>query len=173
MGKSTLFNRLIRRRTAITDDRPGITRDRIYAEIEWSGRSFTLVDTGGYLPETRDVIEAAIREQVEVALRESDLILLLSRCRDRGHRFGSKGGTNGASSGGRSAGAGQQGGQFVTGTGGRRIFDAGARRGTSGVGRDGATNGGSSRPGSGTHRGARRPRRRRGRPGADRGYRPA
>ena len=77
VGKSTLFNRLIRRRTAITDDRPGITRDRIYAEIEWAGRSFTLVDTGGYLPETRDVIEAAIREQVEVALRESDLILLL------------------------------------------------------------------------------------------------
>ncbi len=78
VGKSTLFNRLIRRRTAITDDRPGITRDRIYAEIEWAGRSFTLVDTGGYLPETGDAIEAAIREQVEVAIRESDLILLLA-----------------------------------------------------------------------------------------------
>lgn len=77
VGKSTLFNRLIKRRTAITDNRPGITRDRIYAEVEWSGFTFTLVDTGGYLPKPEDVLESAIRQQVEIALRESDLVVFL------------------------------------------------------------------------------------------------
>ena len=77
VGKSTLFNRLIKRRTAITDDRPGITRDRIYADVEWSGCVFTLVDTGGYVPEPEDVLESAVRQQVEIALRESDLVVFL------------------------------------------------------------------------------------------------
>ena len=77
VGKSTLFNRLIKRRTASTDDRPGITRDRIYADVEWAGCVFTLVDTGGYVPEPEDVLESAVRQQVEIALRESDLVVFL------------------------------------------------------------------------------------------------
>ena len=61
VGKSTLLNRLVRARRAITDDQPGITRDRIYAETEWNGRRFTLVDTGGFIPHSKDAIEAAVR----------------------------------------------------------------------------------------------------------------
>jgi len=77
VGKSTLFNRLLGARRAITDDRPGVTRDCLYAEAEWNGRRFTLVDTGGYVPHSKDAIEAAIRVQVEQAMAEADVILLL------------------------------------------------------------------------------------------------
>lgn len=76
VGKSTLFNRILRRRAAIVDDRPGVTRDRNYAQAEWSGRRFYLVDTGGLVPHSRDRMEASIARQVEAAVVESDLLLV-------------------------------------------------------------------------------------------------
>jgi len=76
-GKSTLFNRLVGSRRAITDDQPGVTRDRLYAEVEWTGRHFTLVDTGGLVPRTRDQLERAVLAQAEQAIAEADLVVLL------------------------------------------------------------------------------------------------
>lgn len=77
VGKSTLFNRLIGKREAIVDDKSGVTRDRNYGEGDWCGKRFRLIDTGGYVPESSDLFETAIREQVEVAIEESDLIIFL------------------------------------------------------------------------------------------------
>ncbi|MBI2503115.1 MAG: ribosome biogenesis GTPase Der [Candidatus Latescibacteria bacterium] len=77
VGKSTLFNRLVGGRWAITDDQPGVTRDRLYAEVEWVGRRFTLVDTGGFVPRSKDEMERAVRSQAEQAIAEADLVLLL------------------------------------------------------------------------------------------------
>ncbi len=77
VGKSTLFNRIIKRRDAIVHDAPGVTRDRHYATTDWAGRSFVLIDTGGYLPHARDIMEAAIKEQVEIAIEEADLLLFV------------------------------------------------------------------------------------------------
>jgi len=78
VGKSTLFNRLIRRREAIVDDQPGVTRDRKSAPVEWHDVAFEVVDTGGYLPMSSDVFLAAIRDQVNQAIREADLLLFLT-----------------------------------------------------------------------------------------------
>ena len=75
VGKSTLFNRLIGRRKAIVDDQPGITRDRNYDTVSWQGQQFELIDTGGYVPESLAQMDRAIREQVEIALDEADLVL--------------------------------------------------------------------------------------------------
>lgn len=77
VGKSTLFNRILRKREAIVDDSPGVTRDRHFANTDWNGIEFILVDTGGYLPKTKELIENAIREQVEIAITESDVILFV------------------------------------------------------------------------------------------------
>jgi GTP-binding protein len=77
VGKSTLFNRIVGERTAIVHDEPGVTRDRHYAATDWAGKHFTLVDTGGYVPASEDVIEAAIREQAQVAIEEADVVLFL------------------------------------------------------------------------------------------------
>lgn len=77
VGKSTLFNRLIGKREAIVDDQSGVTRDRNYGEGDWSGKRFRLIDTGGYVPESSDLFETAIREQVEVAIEEADSIIFL------------------------------------------------------------------------------------------------
>jgi len=77
VGKSTLFNRLIGKRKAIVDDTPGVTRDRNYDVVEWCGQQFVLIDTGGYLPEAKDQMEVAVREQVEIAMDEADLIIFL------------------------------------------------------------------------------------------------
>jgi len=77
VGKSTLFNRLIGRRQAIVDDKPGVTRDRNFAEADWCGQGFLLVDTGGYLPKSKNVIDNAVKEQVEIAIEESDVIIFL------------------------------------------------------------------------------------------------
>jgi GTP-binding protein len=81
VGKSTLFNRLIGKRDAIVDDVSGVTRDRNYGEVEWAGKNFTLIDTGGYVPNSTDLFEKAIREQVEIAITESDSIILLADSR--------------------------------------------------------------------------------------------
>ena len=78
VGKSTLFNRIIRRREAIVDDTAGITRDRKFADAEWEGVPFTLVDTGGYIPKTKDVIETGVTFQVRAAIDEADLLLCLT-----------------------------------------------------------------------------------------------
>jgi GTPase len=77
VGKSTLFNRFVGERTAIVHDEPGVTRDRHYAETDWAGKHFTLVDTGGYVPASEDIIEAAIREQAQVAIEEADVVLFV------------------------------------------------------------------------------------------------
>lgn len=77
VGKSTLFNRLIQRRQAIVDKQEGITRDRIYGQVEWSGCEFGLIDTGGYIPNDAGVMEKAIRQQVEFAIQEADAIVFL------------------------------------------------------------------------------------------------
>ncbi|MDR9419056.1 ribosome biogenesis GTPase Der [Gracilimonas sp.] len=77
VGKSTFFNRLIGRRKAIVHDEYGVTRDRHYGETFWNGRDFNIIDTGGYLPDEMNVISAGIREQVHIALEESDVILLV------------------------------------------------------------------------------------------------
>jgi len=77
VGKSTLFNRLIGKRKAIVHDDYGVTRDRHYGETFWNGRDFTVIDTGGYLPNEMNVMVVGIREQVHIALEESDVILFV------------------------------------------------------------------------------------------------
>jgi len=77
VGKSTLFNRLIGRREAIVDDRPGVTRDRNFALADWNGRRFWVVDTGGMIPGAQDALSRAILAQVETAVAESDVVLFL------------------------------------------------------------------------------------------------
>ena len=77
VGKSTLFNRIVGRRISIVDDMPGVTRDRIYAEADWSGVSFALMDTGGIEPANMDIIPAQMRAQAELAMETSDVVLFL------------------------------------------------------------------------------------------------
>jgi GTP-binding protein len=77
VGKSTLFNRIIGERDAIVDPQSGVTRDRHYGEAHWNGKKFTVIDTGGYVPESKDVFEAAIREQVWIAIEEADVIVFV------------------------------------------------------------------------------------------------
>ncbi len=77
VGKSTLFNRIVGARRAIVDDTPGVTRDRHYAEAEWTGKQFAVVDTGGFVPDSMDVFETAIREQAQIAIEEADVILFV------------------------------------------------------------------------------------------------
>ncbi|MGI6118831.1 MAG: ribosome biogenesis GTPase Der [Bilifractor sp.] len=77
VGKSTLFNALAGERISIVKDTPGVTRDRIYAEVDWLDRTFTLIDTGGIEPESRDVILRRMREQAEIAIETSDVIIFM------------------------------------------------------------------------------------------------
>ncbi len=77
VGKSTLFNRLVGMRKAIVDDTAGVTRDRHYGKCEWCGREFSVVDTGGYTTNSEDVFETAIRDQVRIAIDESDVVLFM------------------------------------------------------------------------------------------------
>ena len=77
VGKSTLFNKLIGERLSIVKDEPGVTRDRLYRDIEWSGREFTLVDTGGLEPKTQDFIMGKIKDQAQVAIDEADVVIFL------------------------------------------------------------------------------------------------
>ena len=78
VGKSTLFNDLAGQQISIVKDTPGVTRDRIYAEVTWLDKSFTLIDTGGIEPDTSDVILAQMREQAEIAIETADVIIFLT-----------------------------------------------------------------------------------------------
>src|SRR6476660_5633663 len=75
VGKSTLFNRLIGERRAIVGDEPGITRDRIYGEVEWGGKKFSLIDTGGIVPDDDAVIPANILKQAGMAIDEAHVLI--------------------------------------------------------------------------------------------------
>jgi GTP-binding protein len=77
VGKSTFFNRLTGQRKAIIDDTSGVTRDRLYDEVDWQGRQFNIVDTGGLVPHSEDVFEKGVRDQVQLALDEADLIIFM------------------------------------------------------------------------------------------------
>lgn len=82
VGKSTLFNRLIERKKAIMDNESGVTRDRHYGYAEWTGKHFTVIDTGGYVTGSDDVFEEAVRIQVREALEEASVILFMVDCFD-------------------------------------------------------------------------------------------
>ncbi len=77
VGKSTLFNRLTRSKSSIVDDVSGVTRDRVYGEVEWNGRNFQLIDTGGYVPDSDELFDVVIREQIDIAIDEADAIIFL------------------------------------------------------------------------------------------------
>jgi GTPase len=77
VGKSTFFNRLLEQRKAIVEDTPGVTRDRQYGIAEWNGKSFYVVDTGGFVPNSEDVFEREIRKQVKVAVDEASVVLFV------------------------------------------------------------------------------------------------
>ena len=77
VGKSSLFNRFLQRRLAVVHEQSGVTRDRNYATCDWNGREFTLVDTGGIVPGTRDDMEKAIFDQSEFAIHEAHLVLMV------------------------------------------------------------------------------------------------
>lgn len=77
VGKSTLFNALAGERISIVKDTPGITRDRIYADVSWLDKAFTLIDTGGIEPDSRDIILSQMREQAEIAINTADVIMFM------------------------------------------------------------------------------------------------
>ncbi|MDD6389789.1 MAG: ribosome biogenesis GTPase Der [Firmicutes bacterium] len=77
VGKSTFFNKVIGRRISIVEDTPGVTRDRIYAETEWNGVEFAMIDTGGIEPDSTDIILSQMREQADIAMDTADVILFL------------------------------------------------------------------------------------------------
>lgn len=78
VGKSTLFNRLTKSQNSIVDDYSGVTRDRVYGEVEWNGKNFRLIDTGGFVPQSDEIFESAIREHIKIALEEADAILFIT-----------------------------------------------------------------------------------------------
>ena len=78
VGKSTLFNALAGENKSIIKDTPGVTRDRIYADVEWLNRTFTLIDTGGIEPESKDVILSQMREQAQIAIDTADVIIFMT-----------------------------------------------------------------------------------------------
>ena len=80
VGKSTFFNRLVERRQAIMDNESGVTRDRHYGFGEWTGKFFTVIDTGGYVTGSDDIFEGEIRKQVEEAMNEASVILFMTDC---------------------------------------------------------------------------------------------
>ncbi|MBN1882923.1 MAG: ribosome biogenesis GTPase Der [Deltaproteobacteria bacterium] len=82
VGKSTFFNRIVGTRRAIVEDEPGVTRDRIYADARWGDTEFTLIDTGGFMPDADTEILRGVHEMAELAVEESDIILFLMDARD-------------------------------------------------------------------------------------------
>ena len=81
VGKSTFFNYIAGSRISIVEDTPGVTRDRIYAETNWRGKDFTLIDTGGIEPESDDIILSQMREQANIAIEIADVIIFLTDIR--------------------------------------------------------------------------------------------
>ena len=81
VGKSTLFNRLARRRIALVEDVPGVTRDRHYWDVEYEGRELTLIDTGGFVPGEKDTLLQQVREQAQLAVEECDAIIFVTDAR--------------------------------------------------------------------------------------------
>ena len=81
VGKSTFFNYIVGKRISIVEDTPGVTRDRVYADTNWRGRNFTLVDTGGIEPESEDVILSQMREQANLAISMADVIIFVTDIR--------------------------------------------------------------------------------------------
>lgn len=81
VGKSTLFNALAGERISIVKDTPGVTRDRIYAEVSWLDMTFTLIDTGGIEPESKDIILSQMREQAQIAIDTADVIIFMTDVR--------------------------------------------------------------------------------------------
>src|SRR6476660_4018639 len=77
VGKSTMFNRLLEQRKAIVDDVSGVTRDRQYGVADWNGKTFNLIDTGGFVPHSEDVFEREIRKQVKIAVEEANAIIFM------------------------------------------------------------------------------------------------
>ena len=77
MGKSTLFNRLLKQRMAIVEETSGVTRDRHYGKSDWNGKEFTVIDTGGYVVGSDDIFEEEIRKQVDLAIEEADVIVFI------------------------------------------------------------------------------------------------
>ena len=77
VGKSTLFNRLLEQRKAIVDDLSGVTRDRQYGVADWAGKTFNIVDTGGFVPKSEDVFEKEIKKQVMIAIDEADALIFV------------------------------------------------------------------------------------------------
>jgi GTP-binding protein len=82
VGKSALFNRMVGGRPALVEDLPGTTRDRIYGDVEWRGREFTLIDTGGLEPSVEGTYTPLVREQIEAALREAEIVLFVVDAKD-------------------------------------------------------------------------------------------
>ena len=78
VGKSTFFNYIVGSRISIVEDTPGVTRDRVYAETNWRGKNFTVVDTGGIEPESDDIIVSQMRRQAEIAIEIADVIIFLT-----------------------------------------------------------------------------------------------
>jgi len=78
VGKSTFFNRLLEQRKAIVEDTPGVTRDRQYGVADWNGKTFNVIDTGGFVPDTEDVFEREIRKQVRIAIDEANAIIFMT-----------------------------------------------------------------------------------------------
>jgi GTPase len=78
VGKSTLFNRLLEQRKAIVDDQSGVTRDRQYGLADWNGKTFNIIDTGGFVPESDDVFEREIKKQVLIAVEEANAIIFMT-----------------------------------------------------------------------------------------------
>ena len=81
VGKSTLFNALAGERISIVEDTPGVTRDRIYADVEWLNNTFTLIDTGGIEPDSKDIILSQMREQAQIAIDTADAIIFITDVR--------------------------------------------------------------------------------------------
>ncbi|HEX5742851.1 MAG TPA: GTPase, partial [Flavobacteriaceae bacterium] len=77
VGKSTLFNRFVKKREAIVDAVSGVTRDRHYGKSDWNGKEFSVIDTGGYVVGSDDIFEEEIRKQVQLAIDEADVILFV------------------------------------------------------------------------------------------------
>ncbi|HOS70757.1 MAG TPA: 50S ribosome-binding GTPase, partial [Bacillota bacterium] len=77
VGKSTLFNKLAGKRISIVEDHPGVTRDRIYTEVQWQDKTFTLIDTGGIEPHSEDLMLKQMKQQAEVAIETAEVIIFL------------------------------------------------------------------------------------------------